>query len=116
MLPGISLIPSCSNPQEITLSLAETGNKDVSVELAGITAAIMKLQPEHREILFLVCIRGMRYHDVAAALKIPVSVLVLRLHQARTDLHKRMSDPPALEYKNIPTFLHHKISQESKGR
>lgn len=90
--------------------------KGTSVQLAEVTEAIMKLRMEHREVLFLICIRGMRYHEVAAALKIPLSTLIFRLHEARETLHKRMSDPPASEYENIPLFFYHEKSQTSKGR
>ncbi|MCD6418900.1 RNA polymerase sigma factor [bacterium] len=48
--------------------------------------ALDKLQPEHREIVVLVDIRGMKYRQVAELLDIPVGTVMSRLYYARKKL------------------------------
>jgi len=48
--------------------------------------ALDKLQPQHREIVVLVDIRGMKYRQVAELLDIPIGTVMSRLYLARKKL------------------------------
>lgn len=60
--------------------------QDKQIEFQEVSKAINKLKGEHKEILILVCIQGMRYHDVAESLDIPVGTVRSRLSRAREQL------------------------------
>jgi RNA polymerase sigma-70 factor, ECF subfamily len=55
-------------------------------ELALVFDTMMSLSEDHREILILVCVDGMRYAEVAEKLQIPVGTVRSRLSRAREGL------------------------------
>jgi len=55
-------------------------------ELGLVFDAMLSLSEDHREILILVCIDGMRYAEVAEKLQIPVGTVRSRLSRAREGL------------------------------
>ena len=59
---------------------------DVSADLVHFKKAIMTLNTEHREILILVCAKGMNYEKVSDVLQIPVGTVRTRLTHARAEL------------------------------
>jgi len=66
--------------------------QDSQIELMQVKEAIEQLSEEHKEILILVCIQGMRYQDVSAKLKVPVGTVRSRLSRARHQLSVCMDD------------------------
>lgn len=60
-------------------------------ELSLVFDAMLSLSEDHREILILVCIDGMRYAEVAEKLKIPVGTVRSRLSRAREGLQELLN-------------------------
>lgn len=55
-------------------------------DLAAISDAMVSLPKDHRQILTMICIQGMRYAEVAEQLNIPVDTVRARLSRARNEL------------------------------
>jgi RNA polymerase sigma-70 factor (ECF subfamily) len=68
-----------------------------TVDLALVRTAMHRLSKEHREMLVLVCIKGMRYEEVSEYLQIPVGTVRSRLSRARAALQQLMDHPFADE-------------------
>jgi RNA polymerase sigma-70 factor (ECF subfamily) len=62
-------------------------------ELSLVFDAMLSLSEDHREILILVCIDGMRYAEVAEKLQIPVGTVRSRLSRAREGLQELLNIP-----------------------
>lgn len=71
-------------------------SQEVNADLATVGACIQKLSPEHREILLLVCVRGLSYEDASEMLKIPVGTVRSRLSRARKQMQDLLTPSPAL--------------------
>ena len=67
--------------------------QDKQVELAKVKEAMNELSEEHREVLLLICIQGMRYQDVAEMLDVPVGTVRSRLSRAREQLQALLDTP-----------------------
>lgn len=48
--------------------------------------AIARLSPEHRDVLLMKDIEGMKYEDIAEILRVPIGTIRSRLHRARLEL------------------------------
>lgn len=70
-------------------------DQDHHMELLNVTRAMESMSDEHREIIVLVCIKGMQYAEVSEMLQIPVGTVRSRLSRARDHL-KVILDSPAL--------------------
>lgn len=57
-----------------------------SEDVAALYAALDRLSDEHRRVLVLKDIDGMKYEEIAAVLGVPVGTVRSRLHRARLDL------------------------------
>lgn len=66
--------------------------QDVQVELKQVEEAMQELSDDHREILVMVCVKGMQYAEVSEALQIPVGTVRSRLSRAREALQKAMGE------------------------
>ncbi|MDX5359075.1 MAG: RNA polymerase sigma factor [Rhodobacterales bacterium] len=75
----------------------EDGRRTIEarLHLAAVRRAIDTLPEEQRSILLLVCIEGMRYREVAAALDIPEGTVMSRLARARLALGRILDAPQA---------------------
>jgi RNA polymerase sigma-70 factor, ECF subfamily len=51
-----------------------------------LNAAIAKLSAEHREVLLMKDIDGLKYEDIAEVLGVPIGTIRSRLHRARLEL------------------------------
>jgi RNA polymerase sigma-70 factor, ECF subfamily len=51
-----------------------------------LSGAIARLSPEHREVLLLKDIEGMKYEEIAEVLGVPIGTIRSRLHRARLEL------------------------------
>ncbi|KKO44717.1 hypothetical protein WG68_14325 [Arsukibacterium ikkense] len=67
---------------EATMQLDET--------LKQVQLALAELEPEQRQILALIAVRGMSYQEVADILQIPTGTVMSRLGRARVQLTKQM--------------------------
>ena len=58
--------------------------------VSEVGEAMKKLSQDHRDILIMVCVQGMKYEETAEALDIPVGTVRSRLSRARTLLQELM--------------------------
>ena len=59
-------------------------DQQVKLEVKVLAKAMEQMSPEHREILVLVCVKGMQYQEVADMLAIPVGTVRSRLSTPET--------------------------------
>ena len=74
-------------------SMAPT--QETAAEVSLVNKAMMKLSADHREVLVLICVKGMHYQEVSEMLQIPVGTIRSRLSRAREDLENIMNAPYA---------------------
>ncbi len=82
-------------------------SQEASADFATVRKSMQALSPEHREILILVCIRGLHYEEASKLLKIPVGTVRSRLFRARKQLQDIMT--PAFENGLPATMQPHQI-------
>lgn len=68
-------------------------SQETVTDLSTVKEAMKKLSREHREILVLVCVQGLRYEEVSEALQIPVGTVRSRLFRARGQLQALLETP-----------------------
>lgn len=66
--------------------------------------AMNRLSPEHREVLVMKDIEGLRYEDIAELLDVPIGTIRSRLHRARLELRELLV-PPEERTGNAPPGL-----------
>lgn len=69
---------------------AVSGNQETRLHLREVSTAFEALSFEHREVLQLVAIEGLRYEDVAKILNVPVGTIRSRLSRARSALRRQL--------------------------
>lgn len=62
------------------------------MELHKVNVAMRDLTDEHRDILVMICVKGMQYKQVAAMLDIPVGTVRSRLSRAREQLQEKLGE------------------------
>lgn len=74
------------------------------LHLAEVRRAIARLPEDQRAVLLLVCVDGLRYREVAAALDIPEGTVMSRLSRARLALAAELNrtEEPAARRGNTP--------------
>ncbi len=68
-------------------------SQEITADLSKVRDSMKQLTKEHREMLILVCIRGMRYEEVSEMLQIPVGTVRSRLSRARKQLQDLLESP-----------------------
>ncbi len=63
-----------------------------AVELKEVRHALLKLSPQHREVVLLVAVTGLGYGDVAEICGCPIGTVKSRLNRARADLRRLLTD------------------------
>lgn len=81
------------DPETYIDSRSTDPDQHSKVELKAVSRAMDKMSPEHKEILILVCVKGMQYQEVADMLAIPVGTVRSRLSRARNQLIALMEGP-----------------------
>jgi RNA polymerase sigma-70 factor (ECF subfamily) len=71
------------DPELYLEKMTEDASQEHIVELGQVERAMQKLSPEHREIIVLICVKGMRYQEASEALNLPVGTVRSRLSRAR---------------------------------
>lgn len=75
------------DPQlETELAVAVPAAQDARIALLEVRDAFLKLNEEHREILSLVAIEGLKYEEASVVLDVPVGTIRSRLSRARAAL------------------------------
>lgn len=88
-------------------------SQEEAVDLSKVRECMGKLSKEHREILVMVCIRGLRYEEVSEALQIPIGTVRSRLFRARNQL-QGMLESPQRAPKRLPAYASHQALQDAR--
>lgn len=88
------------DPESYIDNRAVEPDQHVKLELKAVNAAMNQMSNEHKEILIMVCVKGMQYQEVADMLAIPVGTVRSRLSRARNQLQALMEGPatPSVPY------------------
>lgn len=73
-------------------------DQHTKLEVKILGEAMNHMSPEHKEILIMVCVKGMQYQEVADMLRIPVGTVRSRLSRARNQLIAMMEGPANPNY------------------
>jgi RNA polymerase sigma-70 factor, ECF subfamily len=91
---------SPSSPED-DLRLVVSGGQEASVALFEVRAALDALSVEHREVVHLVAVEGLKYEEAAEVLDVPTGTVRSRLSRARLALRERLESARA----PAPAFL-----------
>ena len=78
-----------------TVTVAARGGPADVTDLLDLDAALRRLPDEHREVLLLVALEQLSYHEAAAVLGVPLGTVMSRLSRARERLRRLMAGEPA---------------------
>lgn len=81
------LEPTDSHPQARPEFSLETSERQ-----ALVRTALAELSEEHRVVLVLKEIEGLKYEEIAAIVECPVGTVRSRIHRARTELREKLED------------------------
>jgi RNA polymerase sigma-70 factor (ECF subfamily) len=62
---------------------------------ARLSAALIRLSDDHRHVLVLKDLDGLKYEDIALILEVPIGTVRSRLHRARLELHDLLVEASA---------------------
>lgn len=79
-------------------------DQHTKLEVKLLAEAMQQMSAEHREILVLICIKGMQYQEVADMLEIPVGTVRSRLSRARSQLVTLMDGPDSEQDNDLEGF------------
>lgn len=82
------------DPERVLDSQSVDATQEMACDLKQVKAAMNRLSNDHRDILVLVCVMGMRYEEVAKALSVPIGTVRSRLSRARENL-QHLLEPTA---------------------
>lgn len=91
------------DPESFIEKQSVEASQETEMELMKVNEAMALLSEEHQEVLVLVCVQGMKYQDVAEALKLPVGTVRSRLSRAREQLQSLLNTPKAKETFTFPS-------------
>lgn len=83
------------DPQDCIDQVSVSPSQELVVDLAKVKSTMGSLPREQREVMVLVCMRGLRYEEVSQALQIPVGTVRSRLFRARNQLQNLLEPTPA---------------------
>lgn len=86
-------MPFGTSTAEDDLRLVISGGQEASLELLEVREALDELSMEHREVLHLVAVEGLKYEEAADVLGVPVGTIRSRLSRARSALRARLETP-----------------------
>ena len=72
------------DPEPILEKAEVVANQNDKIMVSEVGEAMNRLTQDHRDILLMVCVQGMKYEETAEALNIPVGTVRSRLSRART--------------------------------
>ena len=93
------------DPEPHIMNTSVDAPQEMSTDLVLVRQAMKELSKEHREMLVLVCIKGMRYEEVAEHLEIPVGTVRSRLSRARRHLQDLLEVSEQASEMTPPTAL-----------
>lgn len=89
------------DPEHYIDQMSVRPTQEAHVDLVTVGESMKRLSAEHREVLLLVSVHGLRYEEIAAKLKIPGGTVRSRLARARTHLQGLLNPVPC----GIPTYM-----------
>ncbi len=101
------------DPESYIENESVEASQDKKMEFKDVDRAMDSLSNEHREILVLVCIKGMQYAEVAKNLKLPVGTVRSRLSRARENLQNALERKPKglMRQQNVVPYLKNNSTQ-----
>lgn len=81
------------DPEPYINAQSAAPSQEMTTDLSKVKEAMKQLSQEHRDMLVLVCIRGLRYEEVSEMLQIPVGTVRSRLFRARKQLQEVLEAP-----------------------
>lgn len=91
------------DPESYIENESVEASQDIKMELKDVNKAMRNISDEHREILIMVCAKGMQYAEVSEALQIPVGTVRSRLSRARESLQNALDSNNDAYYKKYHT-------------
>jgi RNA polymerase sigma-70 factor (ECF subfamily) len=76
----------CFDPESHLENISVCATQELGAELVNVKRALLQLTSDHRRILVMICVNGLRYEEVAQTLKIPVGTVRSRLSRARRQM------------------------------
>lgn len=94
------------DPESYIENESVEASQDVKMEYNDVDRAMGDLTDEHKEILVMICVKGMQYAEVAKNLDIPVGTVRSRLSRARDNLQNILDNPSNnnLNTNNLPNY------------
>ncbi|MCB9992003.1 MAG: RNA polymerase sigma factor [Rhodospirillales bacterium] len=89
------------DPETVIERQSVDPSQENELDLITVREAMKKLSPDHRKILVMVCIRGLKYKEVAKVLAIPVGTVRSRLARAREQLQAALAIPAYKEHTRL---------------
>jgi RNA polymerase sigma-70 factor (ECF subfamily) len=88
-------------------------DQDKKMEVQDVEHAMNEISKDHRDILIMVCVKGMAYAEVSEVLQVPVGTVRSRLSRARENLQAALDTPkkstgrtPKRPILRHPAFIH----------
>ncbi len=86
------------DPENYIAAQTVEATQEENMDFMKVNEAMSNLSADHREILVMVCVKGMQYADVSEALQIPVGTVRSRLSRARESLQALLDAPKVPSY------------------
>jgi RNA polymerase sigma-70 factor (ECF subfamily) len=83
------------DPEDRAADVAPGAAMERSEDERLLAEAVAKLSPEHRAVLLMKDIDGLKYEDIAEVMGVPIGTVRSRLHRARVDL-RNLLEPGSL--------------------
>lgn len=96
------------DPESFLAHESHDASQEVQMELAEVEAAMQHLSEDHRDVLVMVCVKGMQYQEVADAMGVPLGTIRSRLSRAREHLSALLDSHRG----NLSRLTHHNIHGE----
>ncbi len=74
------------------LNIADLPRQDGALGIRDLEAALVTLPGDQREVLLLVALEDLKYHEAARVLDVPIGTVMSRLARARAKLRFAMSE------------------------
>lgn len=96
--------------EDLILNQSAKPQQDDIFKLSQVNEAMELLTDEHRTVLICVCVKGMKYKEVAKMLSIPVGTVRSRLSRAREQLQEALEQKSRSRVQSVslsfPAILH----------
>ncbi|PJB71472.1 MAG: RNA polymerase subunit sigma-24 [Alphaproteobacteria bacterium CG_4_9_14_3_um_filter_47_13] len=91
--------------EDYIMNQSTEARQDNISELSQVNEAMALISDEHRTVLICICIKGMKYNEVATMLAIPIGTVRSRLSRAREQLQEALIQRAANKIYSSPSSL-----------